>query len=106
MSITEKQFTELYTELYERDNNNNTCMICYDSNDIIKISCGHYYHENCINLYYLNSKKSFNCPYCNKLNKLIKCRKCKKMNISNKCSTCNTNTNKENISDIINENSN
>ena len=103
MSLTEKEFSELYNDLYERDNNKNKCMICYDTNNLIKISCNHYFHESCINLYYLKNKKtSFNCPYCSKVNKLIKCKDCKKMNLTNNCSSCNTKL--DNISNIINNN--
>ena len=103
MSITEKEFTELYTDLYERDSNKNKCMICYDTNDLIKLSCNHYYHDKCLNLYYLKGKKTFfNCPYCNKKNKFIKCKNCKKINLTNNCSSCNINP--DNISNVIDKN--
>ena len=45
------------------------CIICfceYKKNESIKIlSCGHVYHENCINKWFL---RSYTCPICNTVN--------------------------------------
>ena len=41
------------------------CMVCHfpdNKKNLIKLSCNHYYHNNCITI--INFK--FNCPYCKK----------------------------------------
>ena len=111
MSLSENRFDNLYNECYnkyEENENSDKCMICYDNENLIKIGCGHYYHQSCLKTYFYNNKKlTYNCPYCNKINKFIKCKKCKSLNISNKCFDCETNkinTKDKSLNNLINKN--
>ena len=46
----------------QENNTKSMCLICDDTN--MKISCNHYYHEECINEWL--KKSEFECPYCRK----------------------------------------
>ena len=65
---------------------NNECPICYekiDSNDVVKLKCGHEFHNECIILayksniksrgYYTNKFQIRVCPYCRADGGYLKC---------------------------------
>lgn len=57
-------FEEVFEKMLLLDlDNTEFCMICYDTENTIKLKCGHVFHNEC--LYKLKK-----CPYC--LSKLVK----------------------------------
>ena len=99
MNITEEKFDEIYNIYLNKNENEKICMICHNDENLIKISCGHEFHEECLKKIYIQdkNKNNFNCPYCNSFIKLINCKYCKKKNIRNPCYACSkeNNLNKE-----------
>ena len=48
----------------QEDNTKSMCLICRDDTNM-KVSCDHYYHEECINEWLKKSNNEL-CPYCRK----------------------------------------
>jgi len=63
-SHEENDFTKYYSMESNINKQNICCAICYEEFDvpkIVKLSCDHLYHMNCINEWF---EKRINCPTC------------------------------------------
>lgn len=81
------EFDELMKIVEEKNKiEGEKCLICHfpdESSKLIKLSCNHYFHQSCLNIY-KGKKTYFRCPYCDQ-----PVKKCKQVNqINNSNLTC------------------